>query len=127
MTRKSECVVPMETWCELLNLDELIALYWQLLQLEILTVWEALAFANTELGEVYEELLAKAADKWKRNNPEDHPQEFDIDRFAGELGDVILMCIVAGRAESVNVLAALRAKLTQKIMVMGTENADVSN
>ncbi len=75
--------------------------------------WEALAFAQTELGEVYELLLAEIPG-WTRNHPERH-EGFTGERFAEELGDVIMMVMMAGMARGVNPLDALAKKLYAKI------------
>ncbi len=75
--------------------------------------WEALAFANTELGEAYELLLAEAGG-WVRNHPEAH-EGWNEERFAEELGDVIMMVMMAGMAKGVNPLDALAKKLYRKI------------
>ncbi len=75
--------------------------------------WEALAFAQTEMGEVYELLLAEIPG-WTRNHPERH-EGFTEERFAEELGDVIMMLMMAGMARGVNPLDALAKKLYAKI------------
>ncbi len=75
--------------------------------------WEALGFAQTELGEVYELLLAEIPG-WTRNHPEDH-EGYTAERFAEELGDVMMMVMMAGMAKGVNPLDALAKKLYSKI------------
>lgn len=71
--------------------------------------WRALGWANTELAEVYELILAKDGG-WVRNNPEDH-DGWSPERFAEELGDTIMMLLVAGYAEGVDALLALENKI----------------
>lgn len=66
---------------------------------------------QTELAEVYELLLVREGG-WTRNNPDDHPTEFDQQRFAEELGDAILMLLVAGMVEGVDPLAAMELKIS---------------
>jgi len=75
--------------------------------------WQALAWAITELGEVYEILLAEG--DWVRNNPEAHPETFDSEKFAEELGDVIMMVQKAGMARGVDPLESLYKKIQRKL------------
>lgn len=75
--------------------------------------WEALGWASTELGEVYETLLADG--NWVRNNPDDHPETFDSDKFAEELGDGIMMLQVAGKVRGVDPLQSLYDKMERKL------------
>jgi len=74
---------------------------------------EALMWAQTELAEAYELLLARKGG-WTRNNPEEHPP-FDNQKLAEELGDAIMMIIVAGIVEGIFPLAALRRKIECKL------------
>jgi len=74
---------------------------------------QALKFVHTELGEVYELDLSRDGG-WIRNNPENKP-EFDKNDLAKELGDVVMMIIVAGIAEGVDVEQALANKLSKKL------------
>ena len=80
---------------------------------------EALMWAVTELGEVYELLLARHGG-WVRNNPSGHPS-FEAQRLAEELGDVIMMMLVAGIVEGVDPLSALWQKLDGKIQEIHNE------
>lgn len=73
----------------------------------------AMKFALTEIGEVYEIDLAREGG-WVRNNPDAKPA-FDKDALGRELGDVIMMLMVAGIAEGVNPLAALVNKINKKL------------
>jgi len=74
---------------------------------------DAMKFVATEIGEVYEVDLSR--DKgWVRNNPESKPT-FNKEQLASELGDVIMMVMVAGIAEGVDPLQALLKKMCRKI------------
>jgi len=83
------------------------------------TVWEALGWAHTELGEVYELVLSRRKG-WLRNNPENH-SEFTAARLAEELGDTIMMLVVAGIVEGVDPVEALREKI---IRILYAEDED---
>lgn len=74
----------------------------------------ALMWALTEMGEATELLLERKAD-WVRNNPGKHPP-FSKDRLAEELGDIIMMVVIAGMVEDVNPIVALRNKLKSHII-----------
>jgi NTP pyrophosphatase (non-canonical NTP hydrolase) len=76
-------------------------------------VWEAMGWVTTELGEVYEQLLAKKSG-WVRNNP-DSKAPYSPESLAEELGDVIFMVMMAGYAEGVNPLQAMKNKMTRKL------------
>lgn len=76
-------------------------------------VWEALGWASAEFGEVYEVLMSWNP-KWVRNNPEKHPVKSKED-LAEELGDVIMMLIVAGMSEGVDPVSALEEKMKRKL------------
>lgn len=73
----------------------------------------ALQFLTTELAEAQELLLARKAE-WVRNNPKDKP-EFNKTKLGEELGDIIMMAMVAGLVEGVDPLACLEAKMRRKI------------
>jgi len=79
---------------------------------------DAMKFAITELGEVYEIDLARTGG-WVRNNPGSKPG-FDKEDLGRELGDVIMMLMVAGIVEGVNPLAALINKINTKLKVTNT-------
>lgn len=74
---------------------------------------QAMAWVNTEIGEVYELLLQKEA-TWVRNNP-DSKTPYSPQQVAEELGDVIFMIMLAGYAEGVNPLDAMKAKMERKL------------
>lgn len=86
--------------------------YYQLRGLKWPTTEEALMWLQTELAEVYELLLAKAGG-WIRNNP-DSKEVYIDDRLAEELGDVIMMAIVAGVQSNVDPITALLNKIQRK-------------
>lgn len=76
----------------------------------------ALQWAMTELGEVMELLLSRKAE-WVRNNPGEH--QYDEAQFlhelGEELGDVIMMCVVAGIVKGVCPVSSLLDKLDGKL------------
>lgn len=80
---------------------------------------DAMKFLLTEIAETYE--LDLARDTWVRNNPESKP-EFDKERLSEELGDIIMMAIVAGIAEDVNPLLSLYNKTQKKLKALEVEN-----
>jgi NTP pyrophosphatase (non-canonical NTP hydrolase) len=81
-------------------------------------VWESLAWAATEAGEVYEVLL-RGDKEWVRNNKDKEGIPYLPADLAEELGDQIMMLIVAGWAEGVDPIAALKEKMRRKL---GLEN-----
>lgn len=96
------------------ELTWLIIKYWAERNLTTPNVWEALAFAQTELGETYEVLLAD--ERWVRNNPDHKETIFRSLDFAEELGDTIMMLIVAGLSLNIDPIAALRKKIQRKLV-----------
>lgn len=96
-----------------MELIDIINNYYDSGQLVYPDVWESLAWANTELGEVYELLLSRNK-QWVRNNPQDH-EEFSKEKFSEELGDVIMMLMIAGYVEGVNPIQALKDKIQRKL------------
>lgn len=75
--------------------------------------WQTMAFANTEIAEVYELLLDRDRE-WIRNNPEEK-EKFTEERLAEELGDVIMMIMLTGYVEGVNPIQALKDKIQRKL------------
>lgn len=75
--------------------------------------WQAMGWVNTEIGEVYELLLAREAD-WVRNNP-DSKAPYSRIQMAEELGDIIFMVMLAGYAQGVNPMDAMIAKMARKL------------
>jgi len=90
-----------------------VRLYFKLRGYKMPTIEEALMFAHTELGEVYEILLAQQGG-WKRNHPEDKPG-YSVEALGEELGDAIMMLIIAGVVVGTNPVEALRAKMMRKL------------
>ncbi len=80
----------------------------------------AMKFALTEIGEVYEVDLARYKG-WVRNNPDGKPVLFDKERLGDELGDVIMMIMVAGIVEEVDPLAHLVRKINVKLRELEDE------
>lgn len=77
---------------------------------------DAMKFVATEIGEVYEVDLSRNP-TWVRNNPQNKPI-FSEEQLASELGDVIMMVMVAGIAEGVDPLEALIKKIRRKLEVV---------
>lgn len=95
------------------DLTDLITEYYTERNLKFPNFRDALAFVQTELGEVYELDLARVGG-WKRNNPQNKPT-FSKEELGRELGDAIMMLIVAGLAEGVDPLLSLENKIKSKM------------
>lgn len=95
------------------ELTDLITEYYTARNLKFPNFHDAMEFMHTELGEVYELDLARTGG-WVRNNPENKPQ-FSKDELGRELGDAIMMLIVAGLAEGVDPLESLEHKIREKM------------
>ena len=95
------------------NLAQEIKDYYEKRGLKHPNIWEALGWATAELGEVYEVIMSWNPD-WVRNNPQDHPVK-TMEDLAEELGDVILMLMVAGLESGIDPIDALRVKMLRKI------------
>lgn len=91
---------------------EMVCEYYRIRNYKWPTMDEALYWFHSEIGEVYELLLAKSGG-WVRNNPNDHPPYSD-EHFEEELGDGILMLLVTGRVSGVNPLRAMFSKMVRK-------------
>lgn len=94
-----------------LTLD-IIRKYYLLRGLKKPGVDDALHFVLEELGEACRILTAKDPD-YVRNNPDRKPH-FDAYDFGEELGDAIMMLVVAGYAEGVDPIEILLAKMGHK-------------
>lgn len=103
-----------------MELIELIEKYYEGRNLKYPDAWESLAWAQAELGEVYEILLGWRGD-WVRNNPQDHPLKTKDD-FSEELGDAIMMIMMAGYVEGVNPIQSLKDKINRKLEKVNEEN-----
>lgn len=94
-------------------LIDLIKEYYEKRRLSYPNFDNAMKFAMTEIAEVYELDLARIGG-WVRNNPQDKP-EFSNEALSEELGDAIMMLIVAGIAEGVNPIQSLENKIKRKL------------
>ena len=109
-------ITKLKTTGELMLTNELqkfIAMYYEKRQLKWPNFDDAMKFVATEIGEVYEVDLART-DGWVRNNPDGKPI-FTKEQLASELGDVIMMVMVAGIVEGVDPLDALVKKINRKL------------
>lgn len=92
---------------------ELIKYYYNKRGLKWPNFDDAMKFVATEIGEVYEVDLART-DGWVRNNPNSKPI-FTKEQLSSELGDVIMMVMVAGIVEEVDPLQSLINKINRKL------------
>lgn len=90
--------------------------YYKKRNLKVPNTWQALGWAHTEIGEVYEILQAMDGG-WVRNNPDGKPG-WDPTEFSVELGDVIMMLIVAGMTVGQDPLRDLRKKIERKLSAL---------
>ena len=102
-----------------MKIIDVIQEYYTLRGLKFPDAWQSLAFATTEMGEAYEYLLQRDGG-WVRNNPENKPA-WDRQAFAEELGDMIMMVVVAGIAEGVDPIQAMLSKMERKLQKAGIE------
>jgi hypothetical protein len=93
---------------------ELIERYYEVRKLTWPNFKEAMQWMQTEVAEVYELDLARGT--WVRNNP-DNKEPFSKERLAEELGDAIMMLIVAGRVEGVDPMLALQRKIRDRVVL----------
>jgi len=98
------------------KLTEMVKHYYDRRGLKYPEAMEALGFLTTEQAEVWELLLQRKGG-WVRNNPQNKPT-WDTTHYAEELGDVILMAIVAGIAEGVDPVEALIEKMERKLAAL---------
>jgi hypothetical protein len=91
------------------SLSATITLYYEARGYAEPTTYEAMAWAQTEIAEAYEILLASK--QWVRNHPEDHPTRFDAYQFGKELGDAVMMLLKAGFTVGVDPLVCLEETL----------------
>jgi NTP pyrophosphatase (non-canonical NTP hydrolase) len=68
---------------------DLIVKYYETRKLKWPSFDDAMKFAQTEIGEVYE--IDLAGKGYTRNNPSNKPVERDLDRLEEELGDAITL------------------------------------
>ncbi len=76
--------------------------------------WEAMGWFDTERGEATELYLVKDEDGWVRNNPSEQPK-FSTEKFGEEIGDMIMLAVVAGIVEGVDPISLLRNKMKSKL------------
>lgn len=76
--------------------------------------WIALAWSQTEVAEAYEHLLAGVIG-WARSRPDKHPTVFNSQDFGEELGDAILMLLVAGYIAGVDPLEQMLSKIKRTL------------
>lgn len=95
------------------ELGSTIAAYYDRRGLKTPTALWAVIFAQTELAEALEVLLEREGG-WVRNHPDDKPAGTS-EELGEELGDAIMMLMVAGLVDGVDPLACLRAKITRKL------------
>ena len=74
---------------------------------------DALSWALTEYAEVIELRLANKGG-WIRNNPEDK-EPYSDERFAEEIGDTIMMLLIAAMGKGIDPIAALINKMDRKM------------
>lgn len=95
------------------NLVDKIQEYYDKRGLKFPNFDNAMKFVATEIAEVYELDLSRIGG-WVRNNPDSKP-DFDKNALAEELGDAIMMLVVAGMAEGVDPIEALQNKMERKL------------
>lgn len=96
-----------------MRLVDLIKHYYEVRNLSWPNFDNAMKFVQTEMAEIYELDLSRVGG-WIRNHPETKPA-FSKDSLAEELGDAIMMLIVAGIAEGVDPIEALEKKIEAKL------------
>lgn len=83
---------------------------------------DAILWSQTEVAEAIELLMARK--QWLRNHPVDKEQ-WSPERFAEELGDAILMLIIAGIVEDVDPTWAMMSKIADKLNEQKPRDEDV--
>ena len=96
-----------------MELVDLIKDYYDKRGLKWPDVWKAIAFSQTEVSEVYELLFSREGG-FVRNHPENKPT-FTKEMLAEELGDAILMLLVAGYTEGVDPIQSMVDKMKRKL------------
>lgn len=82
---------------------------------------DAMKFVITEVGEVLEVDLSRKG--YVRNNPQNKPV-YNKEELAMELGDAIMMLIVAGITEGVDPLDAMVKKIERKLQALNSSNTN---
>lgn len=106
------------------HIAEIIREYYRIRRLKVPDEWQALAWAMTEVGEAYEILLASHSG-WVRNNPENEP-DWDPKEFGIELGDTIMMLVIAGLVVGVDPIACLMNKVREKLIAQGAYTDEIA-
>jgi hypothetical protein len=96
-----------------MNYLELVKHYFEQRQLKQPNFTDAMKFVITEIAEVTELDLARPDNGWVRNHDK---EAYSPERMAEELGDAIMMLLVAGWAEGVDPLKALEDKIQVKLL-----------
>lgn len=96
-----------------MSLVEQIRYYFEKRGLNFPNFQNAMKWVQTELGEVYEQDLARSGN-WVRNNPSDH-DSFSKNRLAEELADTLFMILVAGMSEDIDLVDVMLSKMARKL------------
>lgn len=81
------------------------------------SAWHAFIFLMEEVGEVANEFMQWIGG-YKRNNPSKEVRRSDEEHaiaIGEELGDVIMMAVMTGRAMGVDPIACMRDKMQRKL------------
>ena len=89
----------------------LIGAYYQVRELKVPDIAEAMMFAASELGEAFDVLLEMRGG-WTRNHPGDKLNT--VDALVNELADVLMMVMVAGETLDVDLEEVLIARMKRK-------------
>ena len=90
-----------------------IGRYYEVRGLKVPTAVEAILWADTEIAEAKELILADIGG-WTRNNP-DAKEPYTLEGFGEELGDAIMMLMMAGRARGIDPMLSMLAKIERKL------------
>jgi hypothetical protein len=99
------------------DLAYMVQFYFEQRGVKLPTFEQAMMFLHVELGDVYEIYLAQS-DGWRRNHSIDGETEFSKRRLAEELGDAIMMLVVAGLVCETDPIQALLENLARKSRVV---------
>lgn len=102
-----------------MNITKVVLDYFNKRGLKFPNFDDAMKFTLTEIAEVYELDLARTGG-WIRNNPYNKPA-YNKEEMAEELGDAIMMLIVAGIAEGVDPIEALNRKIERKLKKVASQ------
>lgn len=97
---------------ERMDWADLIGRYYDQRGLKWPTTQQALLWAMSEVGEAANDLL-QGTGGWVRNNPDTRSGEELLNDYATELGDAIMMLIVAGLVVNRNPLAYMHQKIAR--------------